>query len=133
RSAIVMKKLYKVLTTILHDSIYQYKRTGSAQPLQLLNKESMRTSNNKKGAIALVRSKEDLSTPEGVKGYVVTSLETLLEDFSSVSHWNPNVSNYLRYTDKTRTRIQGHGEENLQQINTFVVDIDTKKQPYTEI
>lgn len=128
-----MKKLYKVLTTILHDSIYQYRRTGSAQPLQLLNKESMRASNNKKGAIALVRSKEDLSTPGGVKGYVVTSLETLLEDFSSVSHWNPNVSNYLRYTDKTRTRIQGHGEENLQQINTFVVDIDTKKQPYTEI
>lgn len=128
-----MAKVQNVIELIIHHGIEKFKKVGSAASLPQLHLLKKKSSNQKKGAICLVKSKEDLSTPTGVKGYVVTSMETLLEDFSSVSHWNPNVSNYLRYTDKTRTRIQGHGEENLQQINTFVVDIDTKKQPYTEI
>jgi hypothetical protein len=126
-------ELRKVMESILHEGIDLYKKVGSAAPLPQLIEAHKKASKNKKGAIALIRSKEDLSTPEGVKGYVVTSIETLLEDFSSVSHWNPNVFNYLGYVDKGRKHIKGHEELNLQQINTFVVDIDTKKQPYTEI
>lgn len=129
----MLQDLHKIFTTIVHDGLYQYKKTGSTQPLSLLIKSNKQTSRSKKGAICVTRTKEDLSTPAGVKGYVVTSLETLLEDFSSISHWNPNVSNYLRYTDERRTHVKGHEEQNLQQINTFVVDIDTKKQPYTAI
>lgn len=118
---------------MFQEGLETYKRTGSAASLPQLVKARKVASKHKKGAIALIRTKEDLSTPRGVKGYVVTSLETLLKDCSSVSHWNPNVFNYLGYSDKDRKHIKGHEEGNLQQINTFVVDIDTKKQPYTEI
>lgn len=128
-----MTKIQKIFESILHEGIEPYKRIKSTASLSQLVNARKYTFKQKKGAIALIRSKEDLSTAEGVKGYVVTSLETLLEDFSSISHWNPNVSNYLRYTNKSRTHVKGHEEQNLQQINTFVVDIDTKKQPYTEI
>lgn len=128
-----MSQLQKIYKSILHDGIEDFKRIGSAASLPKLVKANKVTSKHKKGAIALIRSKEDLSTPGGVKGYVVTSLETLLEDCSFVSHWNPNVFNYLGYHGKNRKHLKGHEERNLQQINTFVVDIDTKKQPYTEI
>lgn len=68
-----------------------------------------------------------------MKGYVITSLESLTEDMDALSHWSPNVFNYLTYTDDQRRYIKGHEEKNLQQINTFVVDIDSKRQSYTEI
>src|SRR5690606_23174617 len=55
------------------------------------------------------------------------------EDSVELSHWTPNVHNYLGYVDEEKRHLKGHTEKNLQQINTFVVDIDTKKQPYTEI
>lgn len=129
----MLENLQKVFTTILHESIYKYKITGSKKPLPILIESSNRASAHKKGAIGVTRTKEDLATPEGVKGYIITSMETLLEDFSFLSHWNPNVLNYIRYSDEKRQHIKGLEERNLQQINTFVVDIDTKKQPYTEI
>ncbi|MGK7379803.1 primase C-terminal domain-containing protein [Planococcus sp. 1R117A] len=129
----MLKDLHKVFATILHESVYQYKMTGSAKPLPVLMEARKRDCINKKGAICLVESKEHLSTPDGVRGYIVTSMETLLEDSFRISHWNPNVANYLRYSDEKRRHVKGHDERNLQQINTFVVDIDSKKQPYTEI
>lgn len=128
-----MAKVQSAIELIVQSGIEKFKKVGSAASLPQLHLAKKKSSNQKKGAICLVRSKEDLSTPAGVKGYVVTSLETLLEDFSCISHWNPNVYNYLRYVDSRKTCIKGHEEQNLQQINTFVVDIDTKKQPYTEI
>lgn len=123
----------RVLESILHDGISMYKKIGSPAPLPQLLKAQKTSLKSKQGAICLVRSKEHLSTSEGVRGYIVTSMETLLEDSFGISHWNPNVANYLRYSDKKRRHIKGLEEKNLQQINTFVVDIDSKKQPYTEI
>lgn len=128
-----MADVRKAIELIVHTGIDTFKKIGSTASLPQVHNAVKNNANKKKGALCLVRSKEDLSTPCGVKGYVVTSLETLLEDFTFVSHWNPNVLNYLRYSDKTRRFVKGHEESNLQQINTFVVDIDTKKQPYTEI
>ena len=128
-----MADVRKAIELIVHTGIDKYKKIGSAASLPQIHNAEKNSVYKKRGSLCLVRSKEDLSTPYGVKGYVVTSLETLLEDFSFVSHWNPNVLNYLRYSDKNRRFVKGHEESNLQQINTFVVDIDTKKQPYTEI
>ncbi|MBT2583143.1 primase C-terminal domain-containing protein [Planococcus sp. ISL-109] len=128
-----MKKIFSIIDIVLHEGLAAYKKVGSSASLPLILKASKKISIHKKGAIGVVRSKEDLSTSSGVKGYVVTSKETLLEDSFELSHWTPNVHNYLGYSDKERRHLKGHTETNLQQINTFVVDIDTKKQPYTEI
>ena len=128
-----MNTTKNVALKILQNGIETFKMIGSsaALPEQVLAKKSFLT--RKRGAIGVARSKEDLQTPAGVKGYVMTSLETLLEDIFGLSHWTPNVYNYLGYSDEERKHLKGHEERNLQQINTFVVDIDTKKQPYTEI
>lgn len=128
-----MTAMNKIFDLVLHKGIHTYKSINSLVPLTQLIKNQKREVKYKKGALGVVRSKEDLSTPLGVKGYVITSRETLLEDFSALSHWTPNVYNYLGYCDAERRHLKGHTEKNLQQINTFVVDIDTKKQPYTEI
>lgn len=128
-----MDKLHNIYESIIHKGLESYKRRGSAATTHKLIKARKNVLNHKKGAIALIRSKVDLMSPGGVKGYVVTSMETLLDDFSGLSHWTPNVHNYLGYSDKERRHLKGHTEQNLQQINTFVVDIDSKKQPYTEI
>ncbi|WP_052131465.1 primase C-terminal domain-containing protein [Planococcus sp. CAU13] len=128
-----MNEIYVVIDTVLHEGLNTYKKIGSSASLPQLTKTLKKASGYKKGAICVTRSKEDLSTPLGVRGYVITSKETLLEDFSELSHWTPNVHNYLWYSDNERRHLKGHTEQNLQQINTFVVDIDSKKQPYTEI
>lgn len=128
-----MKWNPKILQAVLHEGLNTYKKIGSSASLIQLTKTLKKTTEHKKGAICVTRSKEDLSTPLGVKGYVITSNETLLEDSFVLSHWTPNVYNYLGYSDEERRHLKGHTEKNLQQINTFVVDIDTKKQPYTEI
>lgn len=123
----------KIFDSLLHEGIYTFKSRNSSASLPHLIEAQNNSKKHKKGAICVTRSKEDLSTPAGVKGYVITSKETLLEDFLELSHWTPNVHNYLGYSDKKKRHLKGHTEKNLQQINTFVVDIDTKKQPYTEI
>ena len=128
-----MANLKRVFGLMLHEGIDTYKKHNSVASLSRLIDADKKSSSHKKGAIAVVRSKENLCTPEGVRGYVITSMETLLEDFVELSHWIPNVHNYLGYNDQKRRHLKGHTEKNLQQINTFVVDIDTKKQPYTEI
>lgn len=127
---IIMSNLFDL---VLREGINRYKSKNSKAAFPKVVKDKKKSQKHKKGAIAVTRSKDDLSTPFGVKGYVITSLETLLEDFSALSHWTPNVYNYLGYSDKERRHLKGHTEQNLQQINTFVVDIDSKKQSYTEI
>ena len=122
-----------IIKTILHSGLHTYKKKNSNASLPKLTESHKADAEHKKGAISVTRSKDDLSTPQGVKGYVVTSRETLLEDAPGLSHWTPNPYNYLEYSDNDRRYIKGHMESNLQQINTFVVDIDLKKQPYTEI
>lgn len=128
-----MVMISNIFNLVLHEGINTYKLKNSKAALPKVVEDLKKSQAHKKGAICVTRSKEDLSTPFGVKGYVITSKETLLEDCFELSHWNPNVLNYLRYSDKNKRFVKGHEESNLQQINTFVVDIDTKKQPYTEI
>lgn len=133
RGAGNVKGSKSILETIMHSGLHTHRRKNSNASLPQLTASHKTDAKDKKGAIAVTRSKEDLSAPHGVKGFVITSRETLLEHAPGLSHWTPNPYNYLVYSDNDRRYIKGHTESNLQQINTFVVDIDSKKQPYTEI
>ncbi|MEA0974526.1 primase C-terminal domain-containing protein [Lacticaseibacillus paracasei] len=72
------------------------------------------------GAVFLTRSKEALQ--EAV-GFVSTSQEAILDN-DSCSHWTPNIFRFGTYKNPNRHVISGHSEDNLKQINTFVVDAD---------
>lgn len=72
------------------------------------------------GAVFLTRTKQALR--EAV-GFVSTSQEAVL-DSSSCSHWTPNIFRFGTYADTNHRIIKGHSEDNLKQINTFVIDAD---------
>lgn len=129
----VVKDLTLLFDLILHEGLMKYKKIGSRASLPNRLNEDETYSRNKKGVVFVTRSKEDLHSSSGVKGYIITSKESVIEDSESLSHWTPNIFNYGTYTNEHRKYIKGHVETNLQQINTFVVDIDSKRQSYTEI
>ena len=128
-----MKDLTLLFDLILHEGLMKYKKIGSRVSLPNRLNEDETNLRDKKGIIFVTRSKEDLHLSSGVKGYIVSSKETVIEDCESLSHWTPNVFNYGTYTNEQRKHIKGHVETNLQQINTFIVDVDTKEQSYTDI
>jgi hypothetical protein len=74
-----------------------------------------------KGAVFGFRSKENMIASRGV---VLTSEEALAENEDCFTHWTPNVYSYGTYADPNKTIVKGHAEENLKQINTFVIDFD---------
>ncbi|MEG7762943.1 plasmid replication protein, partial [Listeria monocytogenes] len=82
---------------------------------------------NRKGVQFVVREKSHLQTSRGVRGFIVTSQEALIAEADRISHWTPNTYRVGTYSDRNRKYIKGHEEKNLQQINTFVIDIDTQK------
>lgn len=118
--------LEKVYDTILHQGITTYKTKYSKASLPDRVQAEKEDKLSKKGAIFAVRSKSHF-TSTGVKGYIITSKETLLEDAAQLTHFTPNVYRKFGYSDENRTQIRGFEEMNLLQINTFVVDIDTKR------
>lgn len=72
------------------------------------------------GAIFLTRTKDDLR--EAI-GFVATSQEAVLDN-ETCSHWTPNIFRFGTYADRRCHVLKGHSEDNLKQINTFVVDAD---------
>lgn len=128
-----MGNLSALFNLILHEGLMEYKKIGSRASLSRQIALKRQDTQNKNGIVFVTRSKEDLLSPHGVKGYIISSKESVVEDCNLLSHWTPNVFNYGTYTNQRRNYIKGHVETNLQQINTFVVDIDSKKQAYTEI
>lgn len=106
-----------IYADVLKQGVRTYKYRNSAiKPIGYTNQ-------NGNGAIFAFRSKERMNASRGI---VVTSEEGILENKSALSHWTPNVYRYGTYVDSYRTIVKGHSEENLSQINTFTVDIDTK-------
>ncbi|KAA5569803.1 plasmid replication protein, partial [Pseudomonas aeruginosa] len=57
----------------------------------------------------------------------------LLAHRHSLSHFTPNPYVSYTYSDIARKHITGFSEENLLQLNTFVVDIDTKRYSVQEL
>jgi len=124
-------QLKEIYNTILHEGLTTYKTKNSKATLARVKAEK-EDKRHKKGAIFVVRSKNDFAAA-GVKGYIVTSKETLLEDAAGLSHFTPNVFRQFSYADDDRRLIKGFEEKNLLQINTFVVDIDTKRHSVQDI
>lgn len=120
------KKIDEILKVVVKNGLNTYKLKNSKATLPVRVAAEKLDAQHKKGAVFMVRDKSHFTT-NGVKGYIVTSQETLLEDYSGVTHWTPNTFKEFTYTDDDRSYIKGFEERNLRQINTFVVDIDTKR------
>ncbi|MGV2929331.1 primase C-terminal domain-containing protein [Macrococcus capreoli] len=84
-------------------------------------------SKNHYGKIAVANSKEQMMIN---RGYTCGSIETLYENVESVTHFTPNVFNYLSRKEYV---ITGHEEKNLKQINAFVVDVDNPTMELGEL
>lgn len=126
------QEMGQLFDTLLHTGINTYKKKHSTASLPARVEAEKKEKSTRQGAVFVVRQKADF-TANGVKGYIVTSKETLLEDAHTLTHFTPNVYRTFSYTDDTRRYIHGFEERNLQQINTFVVDIDTKKYSVNEL
>ena len=132
KSEVVSVNLQQVYDVLLHEGLTTYKTKHSHASLPKRIEAEKNDTRHKKGAVFVVRSKADFQTT-GVKGYIVTSKETLLEDATGLSHFTPNVYRQYGYADEARRMVRGFEERNLLQINTFVVDIDTKKHTVQDI
>ena len=82
---------------LLHQGMTKYRPAGSKASLLKQVEAAKQDKLSKKGAIFAVRKKADF-TDHGVKGYIITSKETLLEHASELSHFTPNI--YRTYTYK---------------------------------
>lgn len=130
--ALTKQEMPQLFDTLLHTGIHTYKKKYSKASLPARVEAEKKEQSTRQGALFVVRQKADF-TANGVKGYIVTSKETLLEDAHTLTHFTPNVYRTFGYTDEHRRYIYGFEERNLQQINTFVVDIDTKKYSVNEL
>lgn len=124
--------LVNVLDTLLTKGLLTYKKIGSKASLPNRVAAEKKDKQNRQGVVFAVREKAHFGNGQ-VKGYIVTSKESLLEDAGALSHFTPNVYRYGTYSDEGRNFIKGFSEDNLQQINTFVVDIDTKRYTINEL
>lgn len=79
------------------------------------------TEEKMKGSIFGFRSKANMVKARGI---VLTSIESVLENRDNFTHWTPNIYCYGSYSDEKRQITRGHSEDNLRQINTFVIDFD---------
>ena len=114
---VLEQDLNLIYATILKDGLRQYKyKNSNLRPF-------VQHPEGKKGAIFGFRSKEAMGVARGV---VLTSEEALWENENSFTHWTPNVFRYGTYTDDRRLFVTGHKDQNLKQINTFMIDIDVK-------
>ena len=108
-------RLKTVYPLILKDGLRNYKfRNSHLKPVSSAEE-------GKRGAIFVYRSKAHMIK---ARGLVLTSMEAIKENKDSFTHWTPNVYRFGSYSDSRRQITRGHAEENLRQINTFVIDFD---------
>lgn len=117
-----MKSVTEIIEFMTHSSLDMYKKRNSKAPVALQHK-AHKTNLYNNGAVFVSRSKELLSNGQG---YVITSYETINEQYNGVTHWTPNTYRYGTYKDKNRRYIKGHLESNLKQVNVLGFDIDSK-------
>lgn len=105
----------EIISSVLKNGVRKYKFKNSK--VRPFNQQP----EGNKGAVFGFRSKESMITSRGV---VLTSEEALAENEDCFTHWTPNVYSYGTYADPNKTIVKGHAEENLKQINAFVIDFD---------
>lgn len=125
-------ELSSIYEAILHDGILKYKKRNSKKGIYTLVESIQQEKSNRKGGIFVVRDKSHF-TSSGVKGYIITSKESLLDNAENLTHWTPNIYRKYQYSNEKRNQVYGFEEKNLQQVNTFVIDIDTKKYTPSDI
>ncbi|ETD06153.1 primase C-terminal domain-containing protein [Streptococcus sanguinis] len=107
--------LNTIYPLILKDGLRNYKfRNSHLKPVSSVEE-------GKRGAIFTYRSKVHMIK---ARGLVLTSMEAIKENQDGFTHWTPNVYRFGSYSDSRRQITRGHAEENLRQINTFVIDFD---------
>ncbi|EHM3340636.1 primase C-terminal domain-containing protein [Listeria monocytogenes] len=118
-----------VISTVVKQGItaFRKKKSNGILSIQQHFAELEATHGHRKGVQFVVRQKEDLQRKQGVRGFIVTSQEALINEANKITHWTPNVFRWGTYSDQQRKFIKGHSEDNLQQINTYVIDVDTNK------
>ncbi|EAC9724696.1 plasmid replication protein [Listeria monocytogenes] len=118
-----------VISTVVKEGITAFRKRKSRGVLAVQNHfaEIEAENGHLKGVQFVVRQKEDLQRKQGVRGFIVTSQEALINEANKITHWTPNVFRWGTYSDQQRKFIKGHAEDNLQQINTYVIDVDTNK------
>ncbi|PGZ25360.1 replication initiation protein [Bacillus anthracis] len=134
-----MNTVQRAIQLTLHNGVRKYKMKNSKASLVTLNEmknldeKIVNGKKNKRGSIFITRKKEDLSADFGTRGVILTSEEAVLDHVGQASHWTPNVYNFGTYNKNGLRTIIGHAEKNLQQINCFVIDIDSKSFSITAI
>ncbi|MGG5378574.1 hypothetical protein IGI61_002530, partial [Enterococcus sp. DIV0719d] len=116
--------LSEIYSAILKNGLRAYKYRNSTM------KPAGHIDSSRNGAIFAYRSKQLMNAGRGI---VITSEEAVLENEQKLTHWTPNTYRYGTYADNDRMIVKGHSEKNLSQINTFVVDIDSKENHEGEI
>ena len=124
-------QLTTIMETIMHEGLLTYHPKASNAPLDLQRRAKQLDKLHKKGAVFAVRDKSHFEN--GVKGFIITSNETLINQADQISHFTPNVYRRYHYADDKRRMIKGFEEKNLLQINTFVIDIDTQRHSVNQI
>lgn len=124
-------QLTTIMETIMHEGLLTYHPKTSSAPLDLQYRAKKLDKLHKKGAVFAVRDKSHFEG--GVKGFIITSNETLINQADQISHFTPNVYRCFHYADDKRKTIKGFEEKNLLQINTFVIDIDTQRHSVNDI
>lgn len=102
----------QLIETLFHNSL---KKPGNVE------------TQHRQGGIFAVTEKRNLQTAYGVKGEIITSTTQLLKNMNNYSHFTPNTYTKYRYTNGFKEYVKGFSEENLMQVNAFVIDIDTKQ------
>ena len=127
-----MQMLQQIFDVLLPKGLLTYKKVGSNASLPNRLAAEKIDRENRQGVLFVVRDKAHFANGH-VKGYIVTSKESLLANAHTLTHFTPNVYRYGTYSDEKRRFIKGFSEDNLQQINTFVVDIDTKRHTVNDL
>lgn len=133
-----MNQVQKAIELVMHGGLRKYKAKNSSAVLSMrVARESKEAriidgKKNKRGSIFITRTKENLSGAGGTRGVVLSSEEAVLDHVGQATHWTPNVFNFGTYVNNSSI-IKGHEEKNLQQINCFVVDVDSKQASMNEI
>jgi len=115
-----MSNVNSLYRCILKNGLQRYKfKNSEDRPSDYQEKPG------KKGVSFVFRNKEQMTK---ARGFIVTSEEAIQENKDTLSHWTPNVYSWGGYVDSERKHVMGFFEENLIQINTYVIDIDCSKK-----
>lgn len=112
-----------IIHLMTNKDLYLYKRKNSKGNFRELVRYDSAMQGVKTGTVFVSKCKNDLMNG---KGLVVTSYETLAEQYDKLSHWTPNTFRGGTYYDFKKRKIKGHDKENLKQVNVIGFDIDTK-------